>query len=321
MNTRACWHLTGGQSLIREEPLPPLEEGKCQVDALFSLISTGTERLIALGQVPRELFPQMKVPYMGGDFSFPIKYGYSLVGTVTTDNHPYAGKTVHLLHPHQSSCIVASQDLFVVPDEIPAKRAILASNLETALNAVWDAQISIGDKVLVIGFGIIGSLVARVLSMIGAVEVVVQDIDLRRRNLAEQMGFWTQDIGTEGISFDAVFHTSASESGLQAAIDQVGFEGKIIELSWYGNKSVSIQLGGDFHSQRKQIISSQVSHLPPYHSRRWNYRRRKEVVFELLKQPAFDAHLTAETRFEDLPKVFSTLREGTNKELAWVVKY
>lgn len=258
---------------------------------------------------------------MGGDFSFPVKYGYSLVGRVITENHPYVDKVVHLLHPHQAECVVASQDLFVVPDEIPPSRATLASNLETALNAVWDGQISIGDKVLVIGFGIIGSLVARVLSMIGAVEVVVQDIDLRRQYLAEQMGFWTQDKGTEGISYDAVFHTSASEEGLQAAIDQVGFEGKIIELSWYGNKSVSLQLGGDFHSQRKQLISSQVSHLPPYHSRRWNYRRRKEVVFELLKQPAFDQHLTAEIAFEELPNVFTQLREGTNKEFAWVVKY
>ena len=318
---QACWHLSPSETVIREEPQTPATEGTCLVETDYSLISTGTERLVARGQVPKSVAGQMAVPYMGGEFPFPIKYGYSLVGTVTSEHHPYFGRTVHLLHPHQSICLVAGQDLFPVPEEVPARRAVLASNLETAVTAVWDSQVSIGDKVLVVGFGVIGSLVARVLSLIGAVEVVVQEVDLRRRNLAEQMGFWTQTQGTDGVRFDCVFHSSGNPLGLQDAIDQVGFEGKVVELSWYGTQAVSVQLGGSFHSERKQLISSQVGHLPASHHRRWNYRRRKEVVFELLKLPAFDQHLTAEVAFSELPAIFQQIRLGKQRELSWVVKY
>ncbi|MEM7656718.1 MAG: zinc-binding alcohol dehydrogenase [Bacteroidota bacterium] len=319
--SRSCWHESATRTSIVSAPLPALEAGMVRVQALYSLISTGTERLVARGQVPTEVTHQMQVPYMGGNFPFPIKYGYSLVGKITSEEHPYHNRLVHLLHPHQDVCQVASQDIFLIPEEVSAKRAILASNLETAVNAVWDSGVSIGDKVLVVGFGVIGSLVARVLSMIGGVEVVVQELDLRRRNLAEQLGFWTQIQGTENVLMDCAFHTSSTAKGLQSAIDQVGFEGKVIELSWYGTQSASLELGGTFHSQRKQLISSQVSQLPADRKGRWNYRRRKEVVFELLKSPIFDQHLTHEIPFDQLPEVFDQIRLGTNKELSWVVRY
>lgn len=319
---RALWHISKDQSEIRSASFSNSDgDQNCKIKALYSLISTGTERLVAKGEVPPAIESQMQVPFMEGNFPFPIKYGYSLVAEVISPNHALTGKTVHLLHPHQTESAVPTTALFVVPDSVPAKRATLASNLETALNAVWDAQVSIGDRVLIVGFGIIGALLAMTLKKIAAVEITIQEIDPKRIRLAEKLGFRVNAPQETSTSFDCAFHTTASASGLQLCIDKVGFEGKVIELSWYGNKSASIQLGGDFHSLRKQIISSQVSQLPADRRGRWDYLRRKQVVFELLKDAQFDELLTATVSFNELPQFFTKLRHNPPQELVWTVAY
>ncbi|GAB4404215.1 MAG: zinc-binding alcohol dehydrogenase [Bacteroidia bacterium] len=287
----------------------------------YSLVSSGTERLVARGEVPAEVAAQMQVPYMEGSFDFPVKYGYSLVAVVETPDHPLAGQTVHLLHPHQDYCQVADTDLFVVPPGVPARRATLASNLETALNAVWDGQVSVGDRVLVVGFGLIGSLVARLLSMMPAVEVSVWEVDEARQAAARAMGFVVARPQSGDPPADVAFHCSASAAGLQVAIDAVGFEGRVVELSWYGVRETGIRLGGSFHSQRKQLVSSQVSHLPADRRSRWDDRRRKTTVFALLHDPVFDRHLPGEVAFGDLPRLFDRLRTTSDTTLAWTVHY
>lgn len=318
---RALWHIKPDQSEIRTHKLLDPEPGQVEIEAVCSLISTGTERRMAMGDIPREVTDQMRVPHMQGNFPFPITYGYSLVGKIISPSHPWQGRLVHVLHPHQTHAVVGSGDVFLIPEQVPAARATLASNLETAVTAVWDSGASLGDKALVVGFGIIGALVARLLSMIGGAEVTVMDTDLRRRELAEQMGFLTITQASPQVRFDMAFHTSGTSEGLQQAINQVGFEGKIIELSWFGTDAVSVKLGGDFHSQRKQLISSQVSNLPADRLRRWGYRRRKELVFELLQDARFDQLLTEFISFEALPGLFQQIRKGQSKALTWVVDY
>ncbi len=320
MQTTALWHISPLKSTLQKEQLAMPLPNQITIKSLYSLVSTGTERLVAKGQVPKTMHQLMRVPSMGGDFSFPVKYGYSLVGEVRSKG-PLAGKIVHLLHPHQDQLIIDRSTISLVPAEIPVKRATLASNMETALNAIWDSGVSIGDKVVVCGFGMIGGLVARLLSLMPAIEVVVLEKNAYRIAQATQMGFQVNPNKLE--NFDYSFHTSGSSAGLQACIETVGMEGKVIELSWYGTKAVQLQLGADFHYQRKQIISSQVGHVPFAKNARWDYARRKAVVWELLKNSVFDAHITQEIAFADSPDFFDHLRTGEllQEGLGWVLRY
>ncbi|MDX2287157.1 MAG: zinc-binding alcohol dehydrogenase [Bacteroidia bacterium] len=315
----ALWHLSAFESAIQPEPLPEPGPGWCEIEAVSSLISTGTERLVCSGQVPVELHELMKAPYMAGDFRYPVKYGYSLVGRVVTPGHALEGQAVHLLHPHQDRAIVADADIFPIPEEIPLRRAALASNVETALTAIWDSGLAPGDRALVVGFGVIGSLVARLAALMPAVTLRVLEPSPRRLALVRQLGFMPAT--AEDGDFDCVFHASATALGLQEAINRAGFEGRIMEMSWYGTRSVELQLGGSFHQGRKQLISTQVATLPSSHSRRWDLHRRKAVVFELLRNPLFDQHLTDELRFSELPGWFHELRRQQPPGLAYSVSY
>ncbi|WKN44100.1 zinc-dependent alcohol dehydrogenase [Tunicatimonas pelagia] len=317
--TSALWHLSPQESTIRTHSDQPVSSGKCRVEAAYSLISSGTETLVASGQVPAELYQSMQVPYMEGNFSFPIKYGYSLVGKVVEGDASLLNKYVHLLHPHQSNCVVNETDVSVIPDDVPPQRAVLASNLETALNATWDAGVSAGDRVLVIGMGLIGSLVAHLSRQFPATTVQVAEADPARQDLAKEQGFFLYDPPSK--PFDVAFHTSGSSAGLQTGIDAVGNAGKVIELSWYGTRSTKVNLGGSFHQQRKRIISSQVSQIPSHQQTRWDYRRRKQTVLELLKDDSWDQFLTATVDFPDTPKLFDKLRQGDRSQLSWTIRY
>lgn len=252
---------------------------------------------------------------MEGQFSFPIKYGYSLVGELPD------GQLAHLLHPHQDYCLIHPEHAFQIPSTVPAKRATLASNMETALNAIWDGNVQSGDNVLVVGFGLVGSLVARLAQMIPATNVVVADTSPDKLELAKALGFNAAHPGEIKGNYDLAFNTSASGAGLQVAVNQVGFEGRVIELSWYGVRNTVLELGGSFHVERKQIISSQVSNLPPEKRGRWDYKRRKQVAFKLLEDPIFDKHITEEVPFGELPAFFEELRFGKKNPLGAVVKY
>lgn len=313
----ALWHTSKENSEIRNTPLS--DDGDCLVKSLFSLVSTGTERLVANGQVPPPLYESMRVPFMEGSFGFPVKYGYSLVGEVVEGAESLVGKHVHLLHPHQNYCRVQADALTVLPEEVSPARGVLLSNMETALNAIWDSEVSIGDRVLLVGFGIIGSLTARLLRGIAGVELWVFDKNPGRIQAAQEMGFQTVD--RLRYDFDLAFHCSSSSNGLQACIDHVAFEGKIIELSWYGESSVNLKLGSTFHQERKQVISSQVSTLPPSRRARWDFERRKVLGIDLLKDKAFDDHLGEIVPFAKTPELFRNLRQGSLSALSWVIEY
>ncbi|MEM6260938.1 MAG: zinc-binding alcohol dehydrogenase [Bacteroidota bacterium] len=320
---RALWHQSASTSVIKEAPINlPEGDGFCEVKAIHSLISTGTERIVARGFVPIEMNESMRVPYMEGSFQLPIKYGYSMVGEVITEGHPFKGRLVHMIHPHQDLCVVRNEDITLVPEMVPPKRATLASNLETALTAIWDAQVSVGDKVLLVGFGMIGSLVGRLIARLPAVKLKVIDTDPARIQLANKLGFNAGIMVDEDEIFDCAFHASGSGEGLQYCIDKVGFEGKVIEMSWYGSMEIDLNLGGTFHSQRKQIISSQVSTLPAGRRANWDVLRRKETVFRLLEDPALDHHITDTIPFDRLPAFFKKLRgHSPGSKLAYCVEY
>ena len=317
----ALWFQARETAAIVPEGLPQVGDGWCEIRTHFSAVSPGTERLVYTAQVPPGLAEEMRCPYMGGTFSFPVKYGYSLVGTVSAGPTALLGQAVHVLHPHQDRCVVRGEDVYVLPPGVPLRRATLASNLETAVNVLWDAQVCLGERVLVVGFGIVGSLVARLLSFIPGVQVDVVDTAPAKQRLASDMGLRSPPVEELDASFDLAIHASASSQRLQVELDHVGFEGRVVELSWYGTRPVTVQLGGTFHHQRKRIVSSQVSTISPAQRPRWDYRRRKALVFDLLCRPEFDTHITHTVAFRELPQVFQRLVHPPTEGLAYVVDY
>ncbi len=319
---RALWFLKPYSSVIKDIELPALDSSSLKIQTLYSSISPGTERLVFQGLVPIASQDYMAVPYMEGDFSFPIKYGYSLVGEVIEGNDDYSGKLVHVMHPHQDKIVVNEKDIRLIPDTISAKRATLISNLETCINGIWDAGLQIGDKILIVGFGAIGSLLALTLKQMQFYEVDVVDIDPVKLDHARRLGISSlphDDVSSD--TYDVSFHCSASGSGLQQAIDSIAQAGKVIELSWYGSKEISLHLNTSFHIKRKRIISSQVSTIPEHQSARWNYLRRVELVKIILENREFEKLITSEIRFEDTPQHFTELSHQGNKDLSLVIQY
>ncbi len=321
MQAHSLWFSDKGKAELQKEDLSPLKSGYCHIRTINSSISLGTESLVFKGKVPQSLFEEMRCPYMEGSFAFPLKYGYSLVGEVVDGPAEIQGKLVHLLHPHQDQCQVRVSDISLIPSFIPPARATLASNMETAVNAIWDSQLAMGEKILVVGFGLIGALIAQLASFHPGIQVDICEVDYQQSLLAQKLGF--SIINKEEISndYDLAFHTSGNGEGLQTALDSLGFEGRVIELSWYGTQSLSIQLGTSFHSMRKKIICSQVSHVATSQRARWNYKRRKDLVFSLLKNPVFDSFITDQSFFSDLPQVFEEKLENLSARLAYLVSY
>ncbi len=316
------WHVSYKESELRESPLEKPEPDDLVIESVFSMVSPGTERIVSLGNVPEEVGENMRVPYMKGFFSFPCTYGYSLVGMVMQGSDEMMGQLVHVMHPHKSVVTIKKDLVFPVPGFIPAKRAALASNLETAINAIWDSGLSAGDKVLVVGFGIIGALVAMLIKRFPGVDLLVLEKEQERAKKAEELGLrvlsTTKRIGN---NYDIAFNTSGSGRGLQTCLDVLGFEGKVIELSWFGSDAVNLKLGHGFHYNRKQIISSQVSNIPSSKSNRWNYQRRKELVFKLLKDDVFDQLITLEVPFSNAPSFFKKLRNEEIPDIGIVFSY
>lgn len=313
---KALWHIDNESTKINEVAA----QTGIKVNTAFSFISQGTERLVAQGNVPSSLYQQMKVPYMKGEFSFPLTYGYSLCGHIVDSKHPHFNKAVHLLHPHQDICFVQDEDLFIIPDDVPIQRATLASNMETALNAYWDAQVQKQDQILIVGFGIIGALTAAVFRSFGCENVFISEKNPDRKQKAIDWGFQLIE-NIPNDHFNCAIHTTASASGLQSCIDSVGFEGRVIELSWYGSKAVNLHLGTSFHYLRKQIISSQVSHIPGRLQREWDYQKRKSLVFELLVDSFYDRFIEKVIPFEDAPAFFDQLRKGGVDEIGVLIGY
>lgn len=318
---RALWYVDRGRAEILEESLAPLSEHDVQIRSLFSAVSRGTERLVFLGAVPESEHKRMRAPFQAGDFPFPVKYGYCAVGVVENGPENLAGCVAFCLHPHQDRFIAPASMIVPVPPEIPAKRATLAANMETALNAHWDAGSQPGDRINVIGAGVVGLLTAYLASRLPGADVTLVDVAQSRKPFAEQLGIRFAKPEEMPGDADIVFHASASARGLQAAIESAGLESKVIEMSWYGSKEVSLSLGGAFHSKRLQMISTQVGHVPASRRARWTFDRRLAKAIDLLADPALDALVTTEFPFEEAPKRLRDVFADGSPALAPVIRY
>ena len=296
---KALWYVAPGKAELRTQPVAAPTPGEAQVRTLFSGISRGTERLVLGGHVGQSEWQRMRAPLQEGQFPFPVKYGYCAVGIVSAGPDALHGKTVFCLHPHQDWFNVAAERLTVVPATVPARRATLAANMETALNALWDSGAGPGDRIAVVGGGIIGLLVAHVAGRLPGADVTLVDVEPQRAELARHLGigFATPDEATGEA--DIVFHTSASAPGLGTAISLAGEEATVVELSWYGAQKVSVDLGGSFHSRRLKLVSSQVGKVSPSRRPRWDYARRLRAALRLLEDARLDALVAAAIPFAE----------------------
>jgi NADPH:quinone reductase-like Zn-dependent oxidoreductase len=316
---RALWHVKPGKAEFRTERLPPLRPGEARVTTEFSAISRGTERLVASGTVPESEWQRMRAPGQTGSFSFPVKYGYSAVGTVTAGPEDLLGRHVFALHPHQNVFQTAAADLLPIPPAIPARRAVLAANMETALNAHWDAGTGPSDRVLIVGAGIVGLLVGYIARRIAGANVTVLDVDTGRARYAEALGIRFTGPGEIPPANQIVFHTSATAAGLQTAIEACAFEGSVIELSWYGTNPVTVNLGDAFHSQRLKFMSSQVGHVAANRRSQITRRERLQRAIALLDDPALDVLIENDIAFADLPDAFPQIMSSSG--LPPIVRY
>jgi hypothetical protein len=305
--TLAFWVTAPGRGEILSETLPRLAEGSLNIQALYSGVSRGTESLVFNGHVPPAEYSRMRAPFQAGEFPAPVKYGYSSVGRVVEGPPDRVGELVFCLYPHQVRYVVLSADAHRVPDSVPAPRAVLAANLETAINAVWDAGIGPGDRVSVVGAGSVGCLVAWLVARIPGCDVELVDINPHRREIARALGTRFAQPELARADADAVLHASGSEQGLALALQIAGFESTIVELSWYGDRAVTLPLGAAFHSQRLTLKSSQVGAVSPSRRGRWTYARRLQLALSLLNAPELDVLINSEGAFADLPATMSTL--------------
>ncbi|MET7806395.1 zinc-dependent alcohol dehydrogenase [Micromonospora chersina] len=317
---RAFWLRAPGEGELRPVALAPPGPGEVLVRARYSGVSRGTETLVFSGRVPADQHATMRAPFQEGDFPAPVKYGYLSVGTVEEGPAELRGRTVFCLHPHQTAYVVPADAVVVVPDGVPAARAVLAGTVETAVNALWDAAPLVGDRVTVVGGGMVGCCVAAVLARFPGVRVELVDADPARAGVAAALGVDFALPAEAAGDRDLVVHASATAEGLQRALELLRPERSVLELSWYGDRPVTLALGGAFHSKRLGIRSSQVGTVSPRRADR-SYADRLAVALDLLADPAFDALITGRSRFADLPDVLDRLASGRLPALCQLITY
>jgi threonine dehydrogenase-like Zn-dependent dehydrogenase len=309
---RAFWTVAAGRGEIRTETLGAVPEGMVRLRAVASGISRGTESLVFAGRVPESQFAVMGAPLMGGAFPFPVKYGYSAVGV------DGAGRRFFVLHPHQDVFDAPAGMCIPVPDAVPSARAVLAANMETAVNIAWDAAPLVGERMMVVGAGVVGLVTASLLARSPGAVVTVVDIDPARAALAAALGCRFALPGDAPLEQEVIVHASASEAGLRTALACAAFEGRIVEASWFGDRSPALPLGEAFHVRRLRIISTQVGSVATAMRGRRSYGQRLALALDLLADAAYDALLEPPTRFEDLPSAMPRLLAGG---LCHVVSY
>lgn len=322
---RQFWIRSPGRGEIVTTTLPPRQNDEVLVRTVYSAISRGTESLVFRGEVPSSQYEAMRAPFQEGGFPGPVKYGYTNVGRVEegpdSASPDLTGRLVFCLYPHQDLYCVPAGAVTLVPEHVPPERAVLAANMETAVNVLWDARPSAGDSILVVGAGVVGLLAAWLCGQIPGASVTVVDPNPGRESIAKALGVSFVSEAPRGANFDLVLHASGQPEGLTAALAAAGLEATIVDASWYGSRNVTLPLGEAFHSRRLLIKSSQVGRIPADRAARWNNRRRMTLALELLRDARLDVLITGESAFDELPTVLATLSRDPAAALCHRISY
>nr|WP_298378274.1 zinc-binding alcohol dehydrogenase [uncultured Halomonas sp.] len=312
ITAQSFWTLAPGHGALRNETLPPPGPDEVLIHTRYSAISRGTERLVFNGQVPASERSRMRAPFQQGEFPGPVKYGYASVGIVEQGPEHLLNRAVFCLYPHQDRYVVPQDAVLVLPPGLPFERAVLAANMETAINGLWDAGPRVGDRISVIGAGVVGALIAYLCTRIAGTRVQLIDIASRRQPLATALEVpFCLPHQAEGDN-DLVIHASGSCEGLRTGLELAGKEATLIEMSWFGQKEVSLPLGEAFHSRRLTLRASQVGTVAPARSARWSYQRRLSLALDLLQDPCLDALISGESDFRNLPESMPRLLEDND---------
>lgn len=320
-DARAFWVMSPGHGEIRPAGAIRASAHQVVVRTLFTGVSRGTEALVFSGRVPPSERERMRAPFQEGEFPGPVKYGYQNVGVVESGDPALDGRTVFTLFPHQTRFAVPAAAVHVLPDGVPAARGVLAANLETAINGVWDAGIRLGDRIVVVGGGAVGCLAAWLAARVPGCEVQLVDINAERSRVAQSLGVDFAEPGRVRADADVVLHASGTASGLRTALEAAALEATIVELSWYGNQPVAVPLGEAFHAKRLTLKSSQVGRLPPDRGALWTHRRRMALALRLLADHRLDALISGESPFEELPTVMAQLTSSPASVLCHRICY
>ena len=318
---RAFWVSEPGRGEIRDETLPATTPGDVVVRTRFSGVSRGTESLVFRGHVPETEWSRMRAPFQAGDFPAPVKYGYCNVGVVERGPESMLGREVFVLYPHQTRYVVPATAAHVLPEGVPPGRAVLAANLETAINGLWDARPHVGDRITVIGAGTVGCLVAWLASRVAGCTVQLVDVNPARADVARALGVPFVEPSQAAADADLVIHASGSPDGLALALRVAGDEATVVEMSWYGDRTVPLDLGAAFHARRLSIVSSQVGRIAPAQRSRWDYRRRMQLALTLLREPVLDVLISGESAFESLPQLMTSLAAAPGNVLCHRIRY
>lgn len=317
--SRALWYVGPGRAELRAAAPGEPKAGEATVRMLFSGISRGTERLVFTDRVSDP--ERMRAPMQEGNFPYPVKYGYCAVGEVEKGPSVLIGKRVFALHPHQERFVAPADRLAVLPDEVPSRRAVLAANMETALNGLWDSGAGPGDRIVIVGAGIVGLLVGYLATKLPVADVTIVDLDRSRKDLVLSLGAKFRRPLDATEEADVVIHASATHQGLACALACAGDEATVVEMSWYGKDFVPAPLGLDFHSRRLRLISSQVGAIPPHRRPRWTHARRLAKALALLADPALDALVTEEVAFADLADALPRILAPGAPGLCTAIRY
>ncbi|HEX6276392.1 MAG TPA: zinc-binding alcohol dehydrogenase [Polyangiaceae bacterium] len=321
MLARAFWTVATRNGEVLDETLPAPQAGEVLVETLFSAVSRGTESLVFNGRVPKSEFSRMRCPHQVGDFPAPVKYGYASVGRVVAGSRELDGRAVFCLYPHQSAYVVPAAAVVPLPSNVPPARAVLAANLETAVNALWDGAPRLGDRVSVVGVGVVGALVAYLARHGAAVDVELVDRREERSEIARTFGTSFAVPENARRDRDLVIHASGTAEGLRTALALAGKEGVVLELSWFGDTEPSVPLGASFHSQRLTLRSSQVGSVSPNARPRFTHRSRLELALSLCSDPALDVLISSEGTLDELPAAMRVVAAPDSGALCHRVRY
>jgi NADPH:quinone reductase-like Zn-dependent oxidoreductase len=317
----AFWVTGSGTSELRREPLAPRGSGQVLVRTLFSGISRGTEALVFHGRVPVSEYTRMRCPHQAGEFPAPVKYGYSNIGVVVEGQDELRGKPVFCLYPHQTAFVVPESSVTLLPDGVPAERAVLAANLETAINALWDARPLVGDRISIVGAGVVGAACGYLARQTAACDIELVDLRPERRAIAAALGIRFATPADATAERDLVIHASGSADGLRTALSLAGTEATVVELSWFGDREITLPLGREFHARRLTLRSSQVGRLSPHARARQSHRSRLELALGLCRDATLDVLIDGESAFSRLPETVPELLADGSGALCHRVRY
>jgi threonine dehydrogenase-like Zn-dependent dehydrogenase len=317
----AIWFTAPRKLEVRPENLPAPAPGEVEIATLYSAISPGTEMLVYRGQFPQGMATDSEITSLEGEMSYPLQYGYAAVGRAPDGKHYFS------FQPHQSAFCAAPENLIAVPGRITPEQAVFLPNMETAVNFVMDGRPMIGERVAVLGQGIVGLLTTNLLAMHPLKQLVAIDHYPNRRDAAKQSGahltLSPDDDELEELAqqFDLVYELSGNPAALDLAITLCGFGGRIVVGSWYGEKRAPVDLGGVFHRNRIQLISSQVSTIAPELTGRWDKARRFEVAWEMIRLIQPERFITHRYLLDEAPAAYALLDQSPGDAIQVVFEY